>query len=70
VQGHALTRIVDEMVLLLGYLATPTGGELGMSVFAGWRNCHLMVHALCDLDVVSRDPILCLRVRMELAGAR
>ncbi len=37
-------KILDEMILLLGYLATPSGSGVS-SVFAGWRK------ALCDLDI-------------------
>ena len=40
--GRDMSRILDEMVLLLGYLATPTSTG-GASVFAGWRNGVMMV---------------------------
>jgi hypothetical protein len=46
----ALSRILDEMIVLLGCLATPTSAG-GSSVFAGWRNGVMMVQALCALDV-------------------
>ena len=43
-------KILDEMILLLGYLATPSGSGAS-SVFAGWRNGVMIVQALCDLDI-------------------
>jgi hypothetical protein len=35
-------KISDEMILLLGYLATPSGSGAS-SVFAGWRNGVMIV---------------------------
>lgn len=49
--GRAMTRILDEMVLLLGYLATPTAVGGASSVLGGWRNVGMVIRALCELDV-------------------